>query len=65
MTDQRLLKVKEVAEKLNCSVSTVYPLIHCGDIGHTKVGKGYRIKTTEVDNYLHRNHHRAKSSPPF
>lgn len=53
-TDNRLLRVKEVADVMRVSTMTVYRLIHAGDIQATRVGHSYRIAAQEVDAYLMR-----------
>lgn len=49
---ERLLTVSEVASSMRVSNMTVYRLIKAGQLGAIRVGKNYRIRTTEVDRYL-------------
>lgn len=49
---ERLLTVSEVANSMRVSNMTVYRLIKGGQLGAIRVGKNYRIRTTEVDRYL-------------
>lgn len=49
---QRLLTVSEVAKAMRVSNMTVYRLIKGGQIGAIRVGKNYRIRTSEIDRYL-------------
>ena len=49
---ERLLTVSEVASAMRVSNMTVYRLIKGGQIGAIRVGKNYRIRTSEVDRYL-------------
>ena len=49
---ERLLTVSEVASAMRVSNMTVYRLIKAGQIGAIRVGKNYRIRTSEVDRYL-------------
>ncbi|MGH7855933.1 MAG: helix-turn-helix domain-containing protein [Candidatus Binatia bacterium] len=49
---ERLLTVSEVARSMRVSNMTVYRLIKGGQLGAIRVGKNYRIRTTEVDRYL-------------
>jgi excisionase family DNA binding protein len=51
-TENRLLRVREVADVMRVSTMTVYRLIHAGDLPATRVGHSYRIAQREVDAYL-------------
>ena len=44
----------EVAEILNCSYMTVYNLVKKGEIKYFKVGVEYRVKESELNNYINR-----------
>ena len=48
----QLLTVREVAATLRVSTMTVYRLIKAGDLPSTRVGKGYRIRPTDLERYL-------------
>ncbi|MGH3441711.1 MAG: helix-turn-helix domain-containing protein [Nitriliruptorales bacterium] len=48
----RLLTVSEVADALRVSNMTVYRLIKGGDLPAIRVGKNYRIRRTDLDQYL-------------
>ena len=47
-----LLTVAEVADALRVSTMTVYRLIKGGDIPALRVGKNYRIRQADLDEYL-------------
>jgi excisionase family DNA binding protein len=47
-----LLTVREVAASLRVSTMTVYRLIKAGQLRSTRVGKGYRIRTSDLEKYL-------------
>ena len=47
-----LLTVAEVAETLRVSNMTVYRLIKSGELTAIRVGKNYRIRTADLDEYL-------------
>ena len=47
-----LLTVAEVAETLRVSNMTVYRLIKSGELTAIRVGKNYRIRTADLDDYL-------------
>lgn len=53
-TTDRLLTVHEVAGIMRVSNMTVYRLIRAGDLRAARVGRGYRIRESEVDAYLDR-----------
>ncbi len=52
-----LLKVRDVAERLNCSISTVYQLVELGELGSFQIGArhgGIRISEEQIKDYLDR-----------
>jgi excisionase family DNA binding protein len=51
-TENRLLRVREVADVMRVSTMTVYRLIHAGELHATRVGHSYRIAQRDVDSYL-------------
>ena len=53
-TADRFLTVQEVAELMRVSTMTVYRLIKAGDLRAARVGRSYRVRSTEVDAYLDR-----------
>ncbi|NUQ63161.1 MAG: helix-turn-helix domain-containing protein [Pirellulales bacterium] len=42
-----MLRVVQVAERLNCSVSTVYALIERGNLPHYRIGGAIRVGEEE------------------
>lgn len=46
------LTVAEVAEQLRVSTMTVYRLVKGGELAATRIGKSYRIRRADVDNFL-------------
>lgn len=50
----RLLTVNEVASILRVSNMTVYRLVKSGQIRAIRVGKNYRIKEGDINDYLSR-----------
>jgi excisionase family DNA binding protein len=48
----QLLTVREVATTLRVSTMTVYRLIKSGQLRSTRVGKGYRIRSADLELYL-------------
>ncbi len=49
---QKSLKVQEVAEILELSISGVYNLIQRGGLPTLKIGKSYRIKPSELERWM-------------
>lgn len=50
---QRLLTTTEAARRLNVSRTTVYRLIHRGDVLAVKVGGQIRIDRDELNSYIY------------
>lgn len=48
----RLLKVKEVGERLNISVAKCYELVESGKLGHHRLDGAIRISEEQVKEYL-------------
>lgn len=56
-TKAKLLKVEDVAERLNCSISNVYNLVHAGDLRCYRIGRGkggIRFSDEQVFDFLQR-----------
>jgi excisionase family DNA binding protein len=47
-----LLTVAEVAASMRVSTMTVYRLIRSGDLRAMRVGRSYRVRRSEVEDYL-------------
>ncbi|MBN2027764.1 MAG: helix-turn-helix domain-containing protein [Actinobacteria bacterium] len=58
----KLLTVNEVANILRVSNMTVYRLVKSGQIPAIRVGKNYRIKESDVNDYLSRGTQRPDKS---
>ncbi len=58
----KLLTVNEVANILRVSNMTVYRLVKSGQIPAIRVGKNYRIKESDVNEYLSRGTQKAEKS---
>jgi len=52
MVRERLLTAGQIADYLNCSVSTVRRLAGAAKIPHYRLGKLLRFRRTEVDSWL-------------
>ncbi len=53
-TEQRLLKVREVAEVMRVSNMTVYRLIRSGELPAARVGRSHRVRQSDLEMYLSR-----------
>lgn len=56
----KLLTVNEVASILRVSNMTVYRLVKSGQIAAIRVGKNYRIKESDVNEYLSKGTQRVE-----
>ena len=52
VADHRLLTVREVADDVRVSTMTVYRLIKSGALPAIRVGKHFRIRTSDLEEYL-------------
>lgn len=50
--EDRLLTVNEVAELMRVSNMTIYRLIKAGELRAARVGRSYRVRERDVDEYL-------------
>ena len=55
------LTLAQAAEALGLSVDNVRELCKDGEIPHVRVGKFYRIKPIDINNYLEKNYHRGRN----
>jgi excisionase family DNA binding protein len=64
-----MLRLSQVAERLNCSLSNVYALVEQGKLHAVSVGangKGYRVSETELELFLSEGRkHPGKDAPSF
>lgn len=47
-----MLKVGEVAKRLNLSISKTYELIERGELGHYRLGRTIRVSELQIATYL-------------
>ena len=52
MPNEQLLTAQEVADTLKVNIMTIYRYIKAGKIKAYKIGKEYRISTTEFNRFL-------------
>jgi excisionase family DNA binding protein len=48
-----MLRIRQVAERLNCSISTVYNLVETGKLGHHRC-PGIRVSEEQLTAFLER-----------
>jgi excisionase family DNA binding protein len=53
VNEDRLWTVAEVGAHMRVSNMTVYRLIKAGSLPAIRVGKNYRIRSADLDGYLH------------
>ena len=54
MFEDELMRVKEVADIMRVSTTTIYRLISTAELPATRVGKAWRIRRGDVESYLKR-----------
>ena len=57
-----MLKVREVAKRLNISESKVYALIEAGELSHHRFGGAIRVSDEQIADFLEQTKH-ARSTP--
>jgi excisionase family DNA binding protein len=66
MSDEKLLKVAEVAERLNVGKSTVYKIIRDGELPHTRIGSDgtgpIRVRPKDLERFINRPPERPRGS---
>ena len=51
----QFLTVAEVAALMRVSKMTVYRLVHSGELPAVRVGRSFRVRETDVDEYLRKS----------
>ncbi len=59
LSDPKFLTVAEVAAMMRVSKMTVYRLVHGGDLPAVRVGRSFRVKEQDVDEYLRKSFYNA------
>ena len=57
-----IMTVKEVAEYLKFSESTIYRMVHRGDLPAQKIGGGWRFSRKNIDAQLNKYSQQMKTS---
>lgn len=64
-----VLKISEVAQRLNCSIANVYALRDAGRLVFVSTGangKGFRVEESELERFIRESReHRGKDVPEF
>ena len=56
MKPKKYLPVKNVADRLNCSLKKVYMMIQDGELEAIRIGpRGIRLGVEELENFIKRN----------
>jgi excisionase family DNA binding protein len=55
----KFLTVAEVASMMRVSKMTVYRLLHNGELPAVRVGRSFRVKEEDVDEYLRKSFYNA------
>ena len=50
--DDHLLTAAEVADELRVSTMTIYRLIRSGELAAVRVGRNYRVRSSDLERYL-------------
>jgi len=59
MSSSRFMTVQEVADLMRVSSMTVYRLIKSGDLRAVRVGRSFRVREGDVNEYLERSYTQA------
>jgi excisionase family DNA binding protein len=59
LSEVRFLTVAEVAALMRVSKMTVYRLVHNGELPAVRVGRSFRVKEEDVDEYLRKSFYDA------
>ena len=60
LLDEKLLNLKQIAEYLQISTSSIYSLVQNDKIPAYKLGRQWRFKRKEIDNWLENNSGNSK-----
>lgn len=59
MSESRFLTVQEVADLMRVSSMTVYRLIKSGELRAARVGRSFRVRQEDIDEYLETSYTQA------
>ncbi len=58
-TEPEFMTVAEVATRMRVSKMTVYRLLHGGELPAVRVGRSFRVREDDVDEYLRKSFYDA------
>ncbi len=58
-TEPEFMTVAEVAARMRVSKMTVYRLLHGGELPAVRVGRSFRVREEDVDEYLRKSFYDA------
>ncbi|CAB4754648.1 unannotated protein [freshwater metagenome] len=59
ISDAQFLTVAEVAAMMRVSKMTVYRLVHSGELPAVRVGRSFRVRETDANEYLRKSFYDA------
>ena len=59
LSDPKFLTVAEVAAMMRVSKMTVYRLVHSGELPAVRVGRSFRVRETDANEYLRKSFYDA------
>jgi excisionase family DNA binding protein len=59
MSDSKFLTVAEVAAMMRVSKMTVYRLVHSGELPAVRVGRSFRVREDDANEYLRNSFYNA------
>lgn len=59
IADAQFLTVAEVAAMMRVSKMTVYRLVHSGELPAVRVGRSFRVRETDANDYLRKSFYDA------
>lgn len=59
ISDAKFLTVAEVAAMMRVSKMTVYRLVHGGDLAAVRVGRSFRVREEDANEYIRRSFYDA------
>jgi excisionase family DNA binding protein len=59
MSEAHFLTIAEVAAKMRVSKMTVYRLVHGGELPAVRVGRSFRVREDDVNEYLRKSFYNA------
>ena len=64
LSEAKFLTVAEVAEMMRVSKMTVYRLVHGGDLPAVRVGRSFRVREEDANEYIKNSFYNAGGSAP-